>query len=109
MTIDVLAGERKLVINQDYLSRFKSGGELYLALKEDLLNVDGGEVHLHRPTDPRLSSLYCDVRAFVCLKAIYEGYLIKPADEYDAEKVRAILGNNLIGDPEQGYRFHKKS
>src|SRR3989344_4705009 len=109
MAIDTIVGEKKIIINESYLRKCNSLEGLYRMLDKDLTIVcNGGEVHLIHPRDIRLNPVFADVLSYVCAKAIRGDYIIKPTNDYDAGKIRAILGGNVVGNLQEGYRFQRK-
>jgi len=104
-----ISDKKEVTIDEKYLRRLTDTPSWQRELDTELSDlVRGGDIHLRRPEDMRLTSLYGDVLSYVSAKAIEGGYVPHPDNQYDANKIAAILGGNIRGSIERGYRFHRK-
>ncbi len=97
----------ELVIDEEYVRRVGEGPD-YKQIDRDFAKLrQGGKVLLVRPRNPGLLEQYFSIMDQVCLRAVRDGYGIKPGTEADLSRAMAICGNSLYGNMKDGYYFRR--
>jgi UDP-N-acetylmuramyl pentapeptide synthase len=102
---------KSIKIDESYLSRFRSYKEVVTALEEEFDNLPAGSaIMLERPKNIRYVSIFSDTLAYVCGRTMAAGegtYTLKATQPELEERIAQLLGHQITGSPESGYRFKR--
>ena len=97
-----------LIIDMNYLADLEKqvDDQWQRKIDSDLANITRIDVvELRAPRNPRLMSLYTDVRAYIAAKSIQGGYSIRVKSTYDGKMIKQVLGKAAVEVHKNEYRF----